>query len=782
MVGTSLLLQGCLGTRYLQENECLLVSQRVKGNKEVKQEALAPYYQQQSNRRLLAMPVWLWIHELGKGNFDTTAIEKQLTRIEAKYTKKMAAAAGNPRKLGYLRQQRDKKVENKKRLLKEGNFLMRWGEPPVIYNPQQKDLTEQNSLHYLQTKGYFDAQVSSTVKLRHKKAYITYQIKENKPYLIREIQLTTPDTAIQQLLQPYQQQSLIQQGNNYDQDVLTRERERIQDLLSSHGYFNFSKQYVSFNVDTTGTGHTVAIETVITLPSGSSAHSVYHIDSVVFAIEPKQHKQATEDIITCRGITFKALHQNFNPPVLASKIPLRPTQLYKGQDIIETQKVLSRLDMFRYVNIAHDTTGSGSLITYIHTSPLDRFQLSNEIGVQVSKESSNPHPFYELSLKSRNLFKRLETLAISTQVSLEGVATSANKQPFYNSQAFDINLGLIVPQLLLPLRSKTHTQLDTYKPVTKLSIGYTFTSRPDYTRSNIKSLLSYDWQGSGNASYELTPISIDLIDSRVSKQFQEELAQRKAEGNNLYRIYQPSLVSSLSFKTILRNNRVAGAYPPCSYLALLFESGGALQNLLDLRKLISKQLAYYRYVKFNLAYSQHIPIQPSTILAYQITTGIAYPYDEYKVLPHEKYYFAGGTNSIRAWYPRTLGPGSYNANAEEATQQPKEQPGELTVQGSVELRQQLVGFIEGALFVDIGNVWMIHKGDRVGGDFSFKRFYKEIAIGTGTGLRLNFKFIVLRFDVGVKLYDPAKPLGYRLFPTGTFQQLTTFNIGLGYPF
>ncbi|MEM7055772.1 MAG: hypothetical protein AAF392_02730, partial [Bacteroidota bacterium] len=493
-----MLLQGCLGTRYLQESEYLLVSQRIEGNKKVKQEALAPYYQQQSNRKLLAMPVWLWLHQLGKGS-----IKRQLTRIEARYAKKMVAAAGNPRELEHLRQQKDKKIEHKKHVLKKGNAWMCWGEPPVIYSSQQQALTEQNFLRYLQSKGYFDAQVSSIVKRYHKKAYITYQIKEHKPYLIREIQLTTPDTAIQQLLQPYQQQSLIQQGNNYDQDILTRERERIQDLLSNYGYFNFSKQYISFNVDTIGAGQTVAIETVIALPLGSNAHSIYHIDSVVFATEPRQHKQATKDITTCHGITFRALHQNFNPQVLGSKIPLKPTQLYKSQDSIKARQSLSRLGMFRYVNITHDTTDSGTLTTYIYTSPSDRFQLSHELGVQVNSKSSIPQPFYELSLKSKNLFKQLEALTLSTQVSAAGVATSADKKILYNSQAFDISLGLVLPQFLLPLRNKTHAQLDVYQPVTKLNIGYSFTSRPDYIRSNIQSLVSYDWQGRGNTSYEL---------------------------------------------------------------------------------------------------------------------------------------------------------------------------------------------------------------------------------------------------------------------------------------
>lgn len=778
LLGLGLSLQACSGTRYLQANEYLLARQHIQGNKKVKRSALTPYYQQQSNRTWLAMPVRLWIHEFGKKSYDTTTVKTKIQHIEDTYAPKLAAAADSPRKLKRLQQHKAQKLAAKKRILEEGNWWMRWGEPPVIYNPQQKDLTENNLLRYLHTKGYFDAQVSSKVKLRHKRAYITYQIKENKPYLIRKIQLNTADTAIQQLLEPYEQQSLMQQGQNYDQDVLTHERERIQELLLNQGYFGFSKQYISFNIDTTGDDRTVAVETVVALPTGSKAHRTYPIDSVVWVVAPKQPVQAPTTISTYQGITFKAPHKSLNPKVIASKIPLTPSQLYSAQAIIETRKRLARLDMFRYIHITHDTTAIGNLITYIHTAPTSSFQLANELGIQVSQDAPIPQPSYELSLKSRNLFKQLEILKLGVQISLEEVTASTGKKTFYNSQTYDASLELTLPQFLLPLRTPTYMRLDTYQPATKATLGGSFTSRPDYTRSSGKASLSYDWKSLRNASYTLTPLRIEIIDSNVSEQFKEELEKRKAKGDNLYRTYQPSFVSSLSFQTTIRSHQVAGTAQPRSYVSLHLESGGALQNLLDFRKLISKKLMYYKYWQFDVTYSQCIPLRPSTILAYQMTTGLAYPYDEYSVLPPDKNYFAGGSSGIRAWSSRSLGPGSYDASTAGTTQQ----PGELTLQGSVELRQPLVGLLESALFVDLGNVWMIHKTDRIGADFSFKRFYKEIAVGAGIGLRLNFNFLVLRLDVGLKLYDPAKPLGARLFPAGTWKELTTLNLGLGYPF
>ena len=177
-------------------------------------------------------------------------------------------------------------------------------------------------------------------------------------------------------------------------------------------------------------------------------------------------------------------------------------------------------------------------------------------------------------------------------------------------------------------------------------------------------------------------------------------------------------------------------------------------------------------------------MHPNTTLAYRINFGIANPYGKSQVLPYEKYYAVGGISSIRAWLPRKLGPGAYKPTSEE--QLDIERQGEILLQGSGELRQKLIGFLEGALFVDVGNVWMIHCDHPAKGEFRFNRFYKELAVGAGLGLRLNFKLIIIRFDIGVKLYDPAQQRfeGDKITLRRPFGEpgQAVFNLGVGYPF
>ncbi|MCG8340357.1 MAG: outer membrane protein assembly factor [Cytophagales bacterium] len=779
-----MLIQSCLGTRYLQEGEQLLVKQAIKGNKKVKKKDLTKYYQQKRNNRLLFLPFTLrvWTYQVGKRHFDTIEVKNQITRIEKKIMKKIEEANGNERKVNRLKRKKNRKIDKKTYTLKEGNLLMRWGEPLAIYDDDKRKETEKNFLSYLKSKGYFEANVQSKVKSNNKKVKVSYFIEENAPYIISLTRLNTLDTAISKIIQARLKQSLIKKGDNYDQDSLIKERERIDELLKDYGYYNFSQQYVSFNVDTTTLGNRkVGIETVISLPRGGNAHKVFTIDSVVFVADGDQAEQASKGTsISYGGITFNFLCEKLPHKILARRIFLKPNQFYRKKDVIETQRQLTNLAMFQHTSILSDTTGN-KLTMRIYTNLLKKYQASNEIGLQVSQ--GIPGPFYNLSLKSRNILDRLETLALDTKVALEDIGVSPEKKTaIYENKKFSTDLSLIFPQFLLPFSNALPAKIGKANPATKFLLGYAFQRRPAYRRRTVKGMISYLWQRRGSAFYEFALTNINLINSTIDNAFQEVLNNLKNQGNNLYRTFKTSLVSSLFLKAIFKKNLSSDRR--YSYLELFFESGGTTQTFFNLPKIIDDSLEYYQYLKFSLDYSRHVPVHQNAALAYRINFGIANPYGKSQVLPYEKYYFAGGSSSIRAWLPRRLGPGSYKHNPDEEPD--IERQGEILLQGSIELRQKLIGFLEGALFVDVGNVWMIHGDHREGGEFRFNRFYKELAAGTGLGLRLNFKLIIIRFDTGIKLYDPAQQrfvidkITLRR-PLGESGQVV-FNLGIGYPF
>ena len=763
-------------TRFLQSDEHLLGKQQIKGTQKVSKQALAQYCQQQPNRKWLGVPFLLWMYQTGQCVFDEAAIRERIAQIEAKFETEIAAVAGDAYKVQRLQQRRDKKRNKQKKILQEGNVLMRYGEPPAIYDSQQSIAIEQRLLAYLYTKGYFKAQVNSEVKLRDQKATVTYQIEENQPYVLGELRLNTSDKAIEKLLQDHQQQSLLKKGDQYNQEVLYQERERIDKLLSNHGYFSFNRQYIRFEVDTSAAADAVAIETMIDMPAASQAHPVFEIDRVEWDVDADQSEEAKQEHDTHHnGVTFKHLKRQFRPSVLASKIALRPLQLYRKQDLIGTQRCLSRLDIFKYIYITYDIADSNKLVPCIHTLPAERFQLSNEVGLQVVPWS--PKPFYKLSLKGRNLLSRLEIWELATQVGVEDVAATTIKKGFAGSQTYGVDVSISWPQFLLPLKATTHAHLEQLRPMTKLSLAYGFARHPDYTQDILTSFMRYDWKDQGRGAYEFTPLRVELTNTRrIEGPFKERLKALQRD-----KTFEPSWVGLLSFKGSFREKPVSDTDPSHSLLEFFFESGGALQNFIDLRKIMPK-LAHYQYIKLDIGYGQRVPIRPSTVFAYRINTGIAYAYGKEKVLPHSRCYLIGSSNGMRAWHPRSLGPGSYSPPKEADAKQSLEQPGELLLQGSVELRQQLVGFVEGALFVDAGNIWTLRDHVRQGGKFRFQNFHKEIAVGTGVGLRLNFKLLVLRLDAGLKLYDPARPSGKCFVGNQLFANQPVFSLAIDYPF
>ena len=765
----------------LREGELLLDKQTIKGTKKIHRKALAQYYHQKTNKKWLNLPFLLWIYRLGERALDKEAIEQRISAIEKYYQKKLAAIS-DERKIKRLQQRRDSKLKEKKELLQKGTLLMRWGEPPVLYVPSLVPATSQNFLSYLKSKGYFDAQVCEEVKIHDSKVKVTYHIQEKEPYLIAELRTKTCDEAIAKLLQ-VQQQSLLQEGAQYDQEVLYRERERIDTLLSNHGYFDFGIQYIQFNVQVKSKTHTVVIETVIEAPTEGSTHPVADIAQVVFVLDEAQNNEApTQEERVYGGITFKGLGLRFRPKVLSRKIPIAPSRIYQKQDIVETQRRLSRLDLFQYVNITNKVLEDGRLVTHIHASPLNRYQVVNELGMQVSQRSWLPSPLYKLSLQGRNLCHSLDILTLSTSLSIEATNTTS-KTALASSQAWSINLGFALPQFLFPLSNKIKTYLDRFHPTTNLSLGYHFSRRPEYIQNVFKGWINYGWKGRSISAYKLTLLRVDLVNtSNKSTAFQQQLKNLERKGNNLYRTFEPSLVTHIALQATFCKKPAAVTDHSMALLELSFESGGTFQNIFDLRKTIQDLgLEYYQYIKSGVAYSQRIPLYAGALFAYRLRAGLAYPYSRYKVLPYSRYYFAGGTNGMRAWSPRSLGPGTYSppqdSDSEEQTH--TEQPGEILLQGSVEFRQKLIGFLEGALFFDTGNIWMLNEDNREGAQFHLKNAYKGIALGTGIGIRLNFQFLVLRLDMGFKVYDPAQPQGKRFVK---FPNRPTYNIGVNYPF
>ncbi len=791
-------LSGCLGTRYLQKDEYLIYNQKIKGNEETSKEKLTEFYKQKKNRRipLLNLSPWVYFYQWGMKSYDIDKLNEKKELTSAKYDEKIALYnTEKPKKAGKLTEKKTKKLDKIDRTINEGNFFMRLGEPLAIYDDILAEATVEQINTYLNTQGFFDAETKLAMRVEKKLVFISYLINEGKPHIIDSIIYNTGDENIDSLIYAAAEESLIKTGERYNQENLTDERARIEELLQNNGYYGFSRQYINYVVDTTVGDHKMAIELKILKPSANTNHKIYTIDSVVFTTDVSSTSRNLKRFHEVyNGITYKYIEYNYSKKILDRRVFLYPEQRFSRRDMLESQRQLLNLDNFKFVNINFDTIDN-RFIANIFTSPLKKYQMSNEAGVNVTE--GLPGPFYNLTLKSRNVFRGLENLEISGTIGYEGVASATDRSEVYTSLEAGAFMTLIFPQFLLPISNRYKSKFGQFNPKTSIVSGFAYTNRNEYKRAGFNAYINYSWQKDLEKLFNIRIADISLIRSTIQDSlFQEALDEIRDRGNNFWRTFTPSLVLSSRFsKTINFNQYTSYLSRKAAFLKYTIEAGGSILNAFNIDFEDTSGLQLYKYVKFVADYRKYQSISPKTKIAYRLRAGVAKSYGGSEVLPYEKYLFGGGSNSNRAWRPRRLGPGSFaNIDTTYTDSGPIlnyndnfEQPGEIQLEANFELRTQVVGFFHTALFVDAGNVWTFEDGQRPGSSFDIRRFYKEIAIGAGVGGRFDFTFLLLRLDVGFRIYDPALPQGYRWFTQYNTDSITgvdkvIFNLAIGYPF
>ncbi len=505
-----------------------------------------------------------------------------------------------------------------------------------------------------------------------------------------------------------------------------------------------------------------------------------------------------------------------NPRILARQITIRPGQLYNLNRTQRTTRQLSSLDMFRFNNVAYTKLGApvgnqlDTLATHapatdyyldalVSASPSPRFSETTEFGG--TYVADRPGPFINLRLKWRNPFHGAEVLELSGRVGFEGqyarLGESDNTPPQYVVQ-YGLTAALLVPRFVAPFGLGNF--LRNYQPRTRFSLSDTYSSTPYYTRTNAEFTFDYLWQTSAVHQYIFTPVDIALVSTpRVEVAYRDSLEAYRRRGSPLYQSFRPIYEPSFSFTSIYNTNDINQTHS-ARYLRVFLEVGGLTRDLYRHKDWFEKSgEQVYDFAKISVDYRRYYKLSPQTYLAWRLNGGVAHaltttadttgrdklPAVNRYLIPYDKYFFAGGSNSVRAWQPRRLGTGAYATRfASGERDYITEQPGELLLEGSVEYRFPGYSFVKGALFTDFGNVWTLQPDQaRPGAEFRFDSFAKQFAVGSGIGIRFDFTFLILRFDIATKVYDPTTPEGWviRNALKQTKNQ-TALNIGIGYPF
>ncbi|MGI4733956.1 MAG: BamA/TamA family outer membrane protein [Janthinobacterium lividum] len=551
------------------------------------------------------------------------------------------------------------------------------------------------------------------------------------------------------------------------------------------------------------------------MPAGVTAAAV--ADSLTAR---RRGRATPRDTVRLDSVTFLSRGPlAITPKVLVRQIALRPGQLYTLTRTQRTTRQLGNLDMFRFNNVSFtkvpearsslpDSAATPAptdhyLDALITASPSPRYAETNEFGG--TYVAGLPGPFGNLRLKWRNPFHGAEVLELSGRIGFEGQynrlgADNGNGTDAVYTVQYGATAALLIPKLLVPFGLGNF--LRAYQPRTRFSLSQTYTRTPYYTRTNAELTFDYLWQTSQFHQFIFTPVDIALVKTpRIEQAYRDSLNAYRRRGSPLYQSFRSIYEPSFSFTSIYNSNDL-NQTRNASYLRLFVEVGGLTRGLYRTKAWFrgnaapQDQLEAYDFAKIAVDYRRYYKLSPLTYFAWRLNGGVAHALTSTPTatdattstytIPYDKYFFVGGSNSVRAWQPRRLGTGAYatqfaNGQRDYIT----EQPGELLLEGSVEYRFPVYSFIKGALFTDFGNIWTLQTDPaRPGAEFRFKSFAQQFAVGSGIGIRFDFTFLILRFDIATKVYDPTS-VGRRWVIQDALRQTknqTALNIGIGYPF
>lgn len=668
------------------------------------------------------------------------------------------------------------------------------GEGPVVYDSIKVKQNIQNFSKYLSDIGYTNSVVSDSLKYKsNNKINVIYNIKLGKPTKIASLTYSFEDTTIQRYIYADTSNSLIKKGMLFDKQLMQAERMRIELLLKNCGYFKFSKEYIYYNVRQSQSENLVDIWLVIKQNIAGvynpvtriRAHQQYIIDEILLVPETqKTNLSNTGDTLDYNNfLIFYPGKKNIHPQTLIAACRIVPGDLFSQENVDKTYSNLSDMGLFRYINIKlsekqeNDLSANNKLDCRIDLAMRKRQAYSVEL--MGTNTSSDLGIRGNLTFNNFNLFKGGEHLQVGVSGAIESLRHRYDQEPM---QEIGIYTRLETPKFLLPFNVAEFQRK--YAPRTAVQLSYNNQRQPNYIRTVANATIGYIWKGNSYNKHSLYPLDFSLV--KIPRMDQNYFDSR-IKGKRLEHSFIDHTILSMRY-VFEFNTQPKERKQSYIYLRSSFESAGPMVNLVneythwmaDSLDSLFFGVKYSQYIRSDIDLRFFQVITSSNKIAYRIYGGIGIPYGNSKAMPFEKMFWSGGPYGIRAWSERSLGPGSLSDNDSIYNQL-----GDIKLEGNIEYRFKLFWKLEGALFADAGNVWLLKVGDKNPGEFDLKDFPKEIALGAGFGARFDLSFVLLRADLGFKIKDPARldTGDMWIFQNENYRlKNTTFQFGIGYPF
>lgn len=729
----------------------------------------------------LSEPIINQINLSGNNQITSIELRSNITGIKDSYHRLMPAKLYT-----YLGNKRKRKDS----LKIKPSFIQFFKTPNPVYSSVWLENSQKQIQRYYRENGFLKTTVYPKIDTLNKLLNITFVINEGDiSYFSKDDSVSVDNPILATHVTAYlKNNSLIRPNGRLQFAILKKEKENLSHHLRNEGYYYFSSDAIGIRLNDLKDSTLRSVSLLYKIPEFKNHTLIPNYDRLYRIGLPE----------------FNILDPYGNPssdlPIksLGRLINLKEGDLYSVDLFNQSLKNIYLTDQFKTVSIRFDTTRT-RLFPKIELFQNEKYNFSSELGGSVFR--GIPGPFLSNSFKVRRLFSSLDYFDFSTRLGYEAQSGFINTADTRNNLDLNVSASVNFPSLYLPTLfvSKLGSY---YGAKTSVGIGFDYINRPEYQRTNINLFQRYTWQKSEFSFFNLSLLNLNLLntiypETGTSDAFKLYLEELKGKGNNLYRSFNPSFVSSIQFQYTYRNLLPTNELKNGKIFQIGLESGGSTLNLLPNRKFnfvtdllnSGQDIQFYRFLRFNFDYRTYLMLgrNQKSQVAFKFLGGVAYAYgdeNDYQ-LPYEKNFFIGGPSSVRAWKPRRLGPGSYIAESNLV-----EQPGSILLETSLEYRFKLFplfGQMNGAFFVDAGNVWNMSQGNTdVTTQFRFSDFYNQIAVGTGFGLRWDFDFFLLRLDLATKVINPANPVNEKwVLPQTSFeggQNPIEFNIGIGYPF
>lgn len=668
------------------------------------------------------------------------------------------------------------------------------GRKPVYYSRAATAKSINEIETYLNNTGFFKSKVESYHTEKNVRSKVTYKITPSKPYIIKNLRYQITDSVLARHIESIESTLPVKVGDNYNAYKMDDERDIIVEHLNNNGYFDFTKDNIVFEVDTNFNDKRADV----TLHISGGKYDKYLIDNV-FVYPDFKHGSTAPFDTTAYTFTYGVNKEQATIAYICSGDPkmkfktfdqtiqIHPGDVFSQKKVSQTYHSLSRLKIYSRSNIRFDTVASAKNDTVRHLNCEIKLQKgkanSYNIQVEATNSAGNFGTLGSLTYKNNNIFHGSEILTIKLRGGYQFISTDENisNTGYFHGNEFGGEASIAFPRFLGPLRNRNFVM--EYNPKTIVTLGYDSRTRPLYKRQTTQASYGYNWMTSTKLLHIFTPINLNSVKVNQSDYFKELLENE--ENQRLKDQYTSHLIFGLNYSMIFSNQNPM-MNKDFFYVKADIETSGNLLSLFNETSLMTQEddhhlifgIRYAQYVKLglDLRYFSYVGYGN---FAFRAMGGYGIPFGNSYDMPFEKNYNAGGANGMRGWQYRELGPGGYKAPDGSNV----ERIGNIQLEFNAEYRFPIYQFLNGALFTDIGNIWNSKPIDNFPeSEFKLGTFYKQLAMDLGLGLRLDFSFFLLRFDIAIPYRDPQYPENERWRFSKWQWNDVVFNFGIGYPF